>query len=499
MNPLRGPAPLTSAVRNCAILLILAGAAFRIRAYLAADSLTHDEVCVVLNLMHRDFVGLGKPLDYQQAAPLGFLCLEKFIGTCLGFSELSMRVFPLLAGITLLPIIFFLLTDMLGPGPALAGLLLAASEPWLIKWSVDVKPYSSDALFSALMLWLMWRGYTRHWKPPTLPLLTLAGALALTLSFTGALVLAGGGLTIFAFEIYRRSWITARRLAVVGCIWALVLAANVALIDRPLIAEPYLQKYWIAQFMPMPPRSLHDLHWFVAAAHQAFRTTMKFGWPPLAQAMFLLGLLFLAQRTRPALLLILSPLPFALLASALREYPFGDRLLVYATPQAIVIISAALALLLSLRRRAATVLAPVLLIALCAQNIFNDTIQLHHPPLDEPTKPILRTLASEFRPGDQIVLSRYSCRAFAYYAPSFGLAAVPTIIADGLDPKTVQQQMAPLLGQPRVWIILMHEDPTAQHVIQAQPLLIARKLGQQIQRTSLGSVTLYLYDFSHQS
>ena len=157
MNPLRGAAPLTSSVRNCAILLILAGATFRLRAYLAADSLSHDEVCVVLNLMHRGYAGLEKPLDYQQAAPLGFLWLEKSIGTFLGYSELSMRLFPLLAGVALLPIIYFLLADMLGPLPALFGLLLAATEPWLIKWSVDVKPYSSDALLSVSMLWLMWR------------------------------------------------------------------------------------------------------------------------------------------------------------------------------------------------------------------------------------------------------------------------------------------------------------------------------------------------------
>ncbi len=42
----------------------------------------------------------------------------------------------------------------------------------------------------------------------------------------------------------------------------------------------------------------------------------------------------------------------------------------------------------------------------------------------------------------------------------------------------------------------MYEDPTAYHVIQAQPLLVAPQMGQQIQRNAVGRATLYLYDFS---
>jgi Dolichyl-phosphate-mannose-protein mannosyltransferase len=497
MNQLRGTAPLSSrAIRNWAILLILFGSIFRLRAYLAVDSLSHDEVCVVLNLMHRGITQLGKPLDYEQAAPLGFLCLEKSIGKILGYGELSMRLFPLLCGIALLPILFFLLAEMLGLIPALFGLLLAATEPWLIKWSVDVKPYSSDALLSALILWLMWRGYTRHWKSHTLALLTLTGTIALTLSFTSALILAGGGLTIFSFELHRRSWRSARRLAVAGCIWALVLAANITLIERPLIAEPYLQKYWTSQFMPLPPRSLHDLHWFVGVAHQTFRSTMKFGWPPLALATLLVGILWLWKRNRPALLLILSPLPLALLASGLREYPFGDRLLLYATPQTIVILTAALAAIFSLRHSARPV-ALLLLLTLSAQNIQTAAVHLIHPQLDEETKPILQYIQNHRHPTDQIVLSRYSFRAYTYYSPSFNLSTLPALNADGIDPQTIAQQMSPLQNQPRIWIILMYEDPTARHVEQALPLLTAKKMGQQLERNSIGNATLYLYDFSH--
>jgi hypothetical protein len=492
MTELCGPAPLTKSIRTCAILLILAGAILRLRAYFAADSLSHDEVCVVLNLMHRSFAALRKPLDYEQAAPLGFLWIQKLIGTFLGYGELSMRLFPLLAGITLLPLLFFLLTDILSPTAALAGLLLAATEPWLIKWSVDVKPYSSDALLSALLLYLMLLGYRRCWKNPLLLLIAAIGTASLTLSYTSALVLAGGGITIFALELQRRHWLVVRRLAAVGAVWAITLAALVHSVDRSVIADPYLQKYWLPEFMPFPPHAFHELHWFIYALHEAFRTTIKFGWPPIPIAALLLGIIWLWRHNRPALFLVLAPLLPALLASGLRQYPFGDRLLLYAAPQIIFLITTSLHALLPKFRFAAF----LLLIALTVPNIATAFDQLHHPSPDEEMKPILQKISSHLEPGDEIVLSRYSSRAYTYYSPSFALTTTPTLIANGIDPQTVQKQMTPLQGRPRIWIILMHEDLTAPHIIQALPLVIAQKMGRQIERDSLGTATLYLYDFS---
>ena len=57
--------------------LIGLGGLLRIRQYLHYRSLWGDEASLAFNLVNRSFVGLTKLLDYHQAAPVGFLFIEK--------------------------------------------------------------------------------------------------------------------------------------------------------------------------------------------------------------------------------------------------------------------------------------------------------------------------------------------------------------------------------------------------------------------------------------
>jgi hypothetical protein len=57
-------------------LLIILGVGIRTYQYLANRALRGDEAYLVLNILNRSLPELWEPLDYSQAAPIGFLLLD---------------------------------------------------------------------------------------------------------------------------------------------------------------------------------------------------------------------------------------------------------------------------------------------------------------------------------------------------------------------------------------------------------------------------------------
>ena len=63
--------------------------------YLLDFPLWWDEAFVAVNLLRRGYLDLLRPLDYGQVCPLLFLWAELTAVRWLGFSEWSLRLFPL--------------------------------------------------------------------------------------------------------------------------------------------------------------------------------------------------------------------------------------------------------------------------------------------------------------------------------------------------------------------------------------------------------------------
>ena len=110
--------------------LLVAGAALRAAPFVLDRSLWLDEAKLALNVLDRPVPDLLRPLDYGQAAPAGFLLLEKLAVTALGEGERALRLVPLLAGLASLWLFHALVRRWLSPAGALLGLaLFALSQP----------------------------------------------------------------------------------------------------------------------------------------------------------------------------------------------------------------------------------------------------------------------------------------------------------------------------------------------------------------------------------
>src|SRR5579864_5051728 len=127
------------------------GVLLRIRQYLFNRSLWLDESMLSLNIIRRSAAELAKPLDYAQAAPVGYLWLEKLAVHYFGTGELALRLVPLCLGIASIALFALVARNFLPPSAATIAVgLFSVSEP-LIYYSSEVKQYSSDVAFALIL------------------------------------------------------------------------------------------------------------------------------------------------------------------------------------------------------------------------------------------------------------------------------------------------------------------------------------------------------------
>ncbi len=127
--------PIPVLMRNWRFWLIAAlitGIAWRLLDYFLRFPIWGDEASLGMNIIQRNYLQLLQPLGRVQVCPIGFLWLSKFMISVAGTSTLTLRFFPLLAGIgaTLLLALICMALDIhspwVGPGPRLVRNLTAA-------------------------------------------------------------------------------------------------------------------------------------------------------------------------------------------------------------------------------------------------------------------------------------------------------------------------------------------------------------------------------------
>ena|SRR5205823_3801628 len=93
-------------------------------------SLWLDEFYIALNIVQRSFSQLLQPLDFHQAAPIGFLLIEKAAVQPFGNTEYALRLFPLFSGIVALLFLYKLASWYLAPRATLIALgLFSIADP----------------------------------------------------------------------------------------------------------------------------------------------------------------------------------------------------------------------------------------------------------------------------------------------------------------------------------------------------------------------------------
>lgn len=309
--------------------LLLLGAAWRLLRYGLRFPLWGDEASIVLNVMDSpNWAGALRP-GREQVSPFLFLWAEKASLAVLGPSEMSLRLVPLAAGLLGLVLFWRLARLALEPLPAAIATGILSVSYFPLRFSCEVKSYSSDLCVSVafLLLGLLFLSEPGRLRP--LALLLVAAPVGVGLSYPGILVLAAVSLVLLPV-VWRRG--DAR-------VWLLFLAYNAAGVATFLYGVlaagvgqfqgqgGFQNQFWQHSFPPWQPVAL--LVWLVrihAGNLFAYPLGDVEGLNTLTFVLAVAGIVILRKTGRRGLLpLFLLPFAWTFLAAAVRLYPYGGH------------------------------------------------------------------------------------------------------------------------------------------------------------------------------
>ena len=452
-------------------LLLLVGSVLRVVPFALDRSLWLDEAKLALNVVERPAAQLFRPLDYEQAAPVGFLLLEKGTVSAFGEGERALRLVPLLGGLGALWCFFFVARRWLTPAESLLALALFALAQPLVYYATEVKQYSTDVLVALGLLGAA--GRALDGRPRAILFLVAAGVVGVWLSHPAVFVAAGAGLTLLSSAWLGGDRRRTRLFAWVASAWAASFLLHYALVLRRSDPTGFLVRFWADGFPPLPPRSLAELLWPVRTFFDFFVDPAGLGLAGLAAAAFAMGCWRYGRSDPRALALLLSPALFTLLAALLRLYPFPTsgsldayplpgRVVLFLVPSAVILVAAGLGGVARAAERDRVVLAGamagILLVSMAVDAVTRPAYRIRLNEL----RPLVAAVANEGRAGDTLVLNARAVPIFRYYRRRYeadsgfgpGLAVVEL---PGTNRWNVyERQLAAIPEGARVWVLYAH-------------------------------------------
>lgn len=400
------------------ILIVVIGAVLRIAVYLQNRDLIIDEANITRNLYERDFLQLLSPLNYEQYAPPVFLWIVKFCSVVAGFSEYSLKFYPLLAGLLSLWVMYLLLKELVPMRALWYALFLFATAHMLIRYSTELKQYMGDVLITISLLLLALRvKLTETTNTRFACIWILAGSLSVWSSMPAVFVLAGVGL-YYMIQAYRQKYYKGLGLVLLcGFVWVAQFAFYYFTILKEQANSSYLQNFHRDNFLFATPSDMHELmhNWAVfSALLRMFGNNIPFDYNIVFNVILLLaGAFILLKHNLARGVLLLVPILAMLFAAALNQFSLLPRVALFSVPVFLVIIAYGLEQLYRIRLKAVHVVITSLTIIYAYNG--NSICMLWKPFKTEQLTEGFAFLKKHHIKGDNTFLYHSSGSAFIYY------------------------------------------------------------------------------------
>lgn len=503
--------PKTSKIINqLALLAIAYGIIIRISQYINNRSLWGDEAYIALNIVNRSYLELLQPLDYDQAAPPGFLWVEKLAVQVFGNNEYALRLFPLIAGIVSLFALYQIGKWSLSALAIPIALILFACLKYPLYYATEVKQYSSDIMVGLLLCLLLIPLREQILKKSKVFLLGFLGIVAMWFSHTAIFVLGGIELaSLITSSASKREPIIINRLPAY-LIWLIGFVIYYFFLISKSLKNESLQTAWSPEY----PQSIFDILWLLDSFGRFFHKPL--GFPGIADGIaifaFAIGCITLYRNNRIKLLILISPILATLTAAYLHKYPFRTRLILFLTPYFILIIAEGAAFLLSRlnlakfnqqrRRNYVGIFGIIISFFLILPSIFQAGVFLFQPETKYEIRPVIAYIKEHQQPNDVLFGDGGGTSAqLEYYAEKYGYAKSQYVVGynDFLKKEAIsdqvwldyRQQFSQLQNQPRVWFLFSGIGLKDKREVIVEPRL--DRIGQKIDYIGKAGAFAYLY------
>lgn len=520
-------------------MVVVTGVLFRLAHYLANVSLSLDESFLALNLFSKSYWQLAGPLNFNQAAPVGFLELEKLALAVPADTSYLLRLLPFLASLLALLLFYRLsITTVDKRGRIIALVAFAASDP-LIYYSATAKQYSLDVTVALAMYVLMSRP-ERLKTARTLASAALLGAVAVWLSHPSAFVLFAVVTVVIATSWAGKAWSMLASWCGVALVWMSSFTIAYA-VSQSNLESIQTSLSGTNAFLPQAGDS--SSFWEAITELQYLAGTEDTSSGESAIQLLLggiavnevatLGLLGIALigvvdrlRRLPAVAYVLvAPAVAAGVASLIGQYPLLGRTLVFLIPGLCLLIGQGFAALHELLRPRVKLLVPGLSVLLMVPILLLPVRHLVQPRVNEDMLSTLEVLDRQRKTGDALYVYFAAQYALSYYLqcecadlklteqwrliPTRGgrqqwaqalSSTQPDLVVGRRDARREDRAdesgLELLRDQKRVWILVAEIPSGAKQAL----LRRADRLGRQIAVYASGGpdgtrAELYLFDF----
>lgn len=441
--------------------IVVLGIVLRLRQYLVNRSFWADEASLAVNLANRSFSELLQILDYQQAAPIGFLYIEKTLVTVFGNHDFVLRLFPLFAGILSTYLIYRIARTHLGNVGLFAVLLFAIS--WgLVYYSSELKQYSSDVMVALLLIFLAGNCVRGNTQVKDFLILGVIGSVVIWISHPSVFILAGIGFVLVFEKIFHPKFVPFTWILGLGSGWIISFGLEYFVSLRNIVTNGVLIDYWQKAYMPIPPWS--DPGWFLKVYRSFLSTGFHTHWSMslIFNVLVLVGSLSLLVRERSLAMMLILPVFVTLILSGFKRYPFMHRFLLFLLPFAMLLMAEGIRFIYLFvsrwNRKLAFVISAVPILVTLGLIAPVTSWYFAYPTMGADIKPVLKYVSENKHPDEIVYVYYGSAPAFDYYASSYNLDHGNVIIGfettrRKLALRRFYEDVDALRGNGKVWFI----------------------------------------------
>ncbi len=324
------------AVKLVCIVVILCGVITSIYMNFVGRSLWFDEAALAYSLSTRDLFEIAtRGLDYVQAAPIGWLYIEKIFTIIFGNTDFVLRVPSILYYVGTLVIMYLFSSDIVDMDLPLLPVAFTASMPVILQYSNMFKPYMADCFFTLLLLYVYYGIRDDELESGTRAVIMgLFFGAVIWFSNPACFVIGGILAASGLFSLISREW----KKFSCAVITAVPVAGSFAFYYFYWLVkiDDGMNGFWAAWKFPLILKSMDDITQFYIMGATLMQPFYRLKW--IVAAIVAAGFIFCIYWKAEKLLAIYFSLFLATFASSIGMFPVNKRMWLFIYPLMTIII-----------------------------------------------------------------------------------------------------------------------------------------------------------------